>query len=89
MLAGCCCRVLQNAGAVMTLHPVMAAAHLCTAVFDGNLMLLKHLLMAGINANAADYDKRTALHIAAADSSLGAVSGWSAGGGGGVTSHCP
>jgi ankyrin repeat protein len=52
----------------------MSAAHLCTAVFEGDMLLLKHLIMAGVNVNSGDYDKRTALHIAAADGNLGAVS---------------
>ena len=35
--------------------------------------LIRHYIKAGINVNAADYDKRTALHIAAADGCLEAV----------------
>eukprot|EP00775_Hariotina_reticulata_P006152 gene6152-6389_t len=61
------------AGARLCMPPVMAAAYLCTAVYDGDTLKLKRLLQAGANANAADYDKRTALHIAAADGNLPAV----------------
>lgn len=53
---------------------VATAAHLCTAVFDGDLQLLRRLLRAGANPNAVDYDKRSALHIAAADGNLPVVS---------------
>jgi ankyrin repeat protein len=53
--------------------PVMTASALCTAVYDGDMPLLRRLLHAGANPNAGDYDKRTALHIAAADGNLPAV----------------
>jgi hypothetical protein len=60
-------------GAHLLMSPVTTAAHLCTAVFDGDLQLLRRLLQAGATPNAADYDNRTALHIAAADGNLSAV----------------
>ena len=44
---------------------VEEAALLCTCVFDGDLRLLRRLLRAGAHVDAGDYDKRTALHIAA------------------------
>ena len=50
------------------------AAQLCTCVFDGNLPLLRRLITAGAPADAGDYDKRTALHIAAAEGNTAAVS---------------
>jgi hypothetical protein len=59
--------------AALMMAPVAAAAQLCTAVFDGDMPLLRRLLHAGANPNAADYDKRTALHIAAAEGNLPAV----------------
>ena len=46
---------------------------LCQAVFDGDILLLKRLLQAGIDKNAADYDKRTAAHIAAAEGNVAAI----------------
>ena len=61
--------------AALMMAPVAAAAQLCTAVFDGDMPLLRRLLHAGANPNAADYDKRTALHIAAAEGNLPAVRG--------------
>ncbi|PSC71927.1 potassium channel SKOR [Micractinium conductrix] len=52
---------------------VEQAAVLCTAVFDGDLPLLRRLLLAGVAVDAGDYDKRTALHISAAEGNLQAV----------------
>jgi ankyrin repeat protein len=40
---------------------------LCTCVFSGELGLLRRLLRAGAHTDAGDYDKRTALHIAAGE----------------------
>jgi ankyrin repeat protein len=53
---------------------VAMAAQLCTCVFDGNMPLLRRLITAGAPADAGDYDKRTALHIAAAEGNTAAVS---------------
>lgn len=53
---------------------VNMAAHLCTAVYEGDMRLLVSLVKAGANLNASDYDKRTSLHIAAADGNLPMVS---------------
>ncbi len=50
------------------------ASQLCTAVFEGDLPLLRRLLRAGALPDECDYDKRTALHIAAAEGNLLAVS---------------
>ena len=50
------------------------AAQLCTCVFEGNLPLLRRLIRAGAAADAGDYDKRTALHIAASEGNTAAVS---------------
>eukprot|EP00804_Cyclotella_cryptica_P028611 CCRYP_020608-RA/>CCRYP_020608-RA protein AED:0.26 eAED:0.17 QI:0/-1/0/1/-1/1/1/0/154 len=50
-----------------------AASVLCQAVFDGDILLIKRLLKAGININAVDYDKRTASHIAAAEGNVAAI----------------
>ncbi len=52
------------------------AAQLCTCVFEGNLPLLRRLIRAGAAADAGDYDKRTALHIAAAEGNTAAVGPW-------------
>ena len=50
-----------------------AATALCQAVFDGDTPFLRRLLQAGIQVNAADYDKRTAAHIASAEGNLAAL----------------
>jgi hypothetical protein len=50
---------------------------LCGAVSRGDMPQLGNLLRAGADANAADYDRRTPLHVAAAESNLPAVRwGW-------------
>eukprot|EP00879_Flechtneria_rotunda_P023659 GHRR01025035.1.p1 GENE.GHRR01025035.1~~GHRR01025035.1.p1 ORF type:complete len:367 (+),score=93.31 GHRR01025035.1:398-1498(+) len=66
-------QLLLRSGAQLMLPEVMIAAHLCTAVSDGDNQLLKRLLTAGATVDASDYDRRTALHIAAADANLPAV----------------
>lgn len=47
---------------------------LCSAVSRGDITQLTYLLKAGADANAADYDKHTAMHVAAAESNMQAVS---------------
>jgi hypothetical protein len=56
------------------MSPIVTASQLCTAVYDGDMPLLRRLLRAGANPDAGDYDKRTPLHIAAAEGNLPAVS---------------
>jgi ankyrin repeat protein len=60
-------------GAQLCMEESQAASILCQAVFDGNILLLRSLLHAGIQVNAADYDKRTAVHIAAAEGNTAAL----------------
>jgi glutaminase len=67
------CRLLKEYNGTLMMGGVTTAAHLCTAVFDGDMQLLKRLLIAGANVNSIDYDRRTATHIAAADGSLSMV----------------
>lgn len=50
------------------------SALLCEAVYHRDFDMLQRLLQAKADANAGDYDKRTALHIAAAEGDLEAVS---------------
>ena len=59
--------VLLTNGAKLCMSEHLAASVLCQTVSDGDIVLLKRLLRAGINPNAADYDKRTAAHIAACE----------------------
>ena len=47
---------------------------MCTAVFEGDVTMLKRLLHAGAPPGTADYDARTSLHIAAAEGNIAAVS---------------
>ena len=49
------------------------AGRLCSAVFKGDVVLLQRLLKAGAPPKTADYDGRTALHVAAAEGHMGAV----------------
>mmetsp|Transcript_441 Transcript_441/g.779 ORF Transcript_441/g.779 Transcript_441/m.779 type:complete len:169 (-) Transcript_441:21-527(-) len=65
--------LLKESGAELSMKENLAASVLCQAVFDGDILLLKRLLRAGIQVNAADYDKRTASHIAAAEGNVAAV----------------
>jgi len=65
--------LLSKYGAKLCMPESRAASVLCQAVFDGDILLLKRLLKAGIDINAADYDKRTAAHIAAAEGNVAAI----------------
>jgi ankyrin repeat protein/CRP-like cAMP-binding protein len=65
--------LLLKAGGELCMPESQAASVLCQAVFDCDIMLLKRLVKAGINVNAADYDKRTASHIAAAEGNTVAI----------------
>lgn len=65
--------LLFNHGAKLCMEESLAASVLCQAVFDGDILLLKRLLRAGIQVNAADYDKRTAAHVAAAEGNVAAI----------------
>ena len=43
---------------------------MCRAAADGDELLLGKLLSAGAHPDAADYDRRTALHLSAAEGEL-------------------
>ena len=47
--------MLQKYGAELCMKQELAASILCQAVFDGAILLLKRLLRAGIQVDAADY----------------------------------
>ena len=59
--------LLHHFGASLGRSGVEEAALLCTCVFDGELGMLRRLLRAGAHVDTGDYDKRTALHIAAGE----------------------
>ncbi|BDA49938.1 probable potassium channel AKT2 [Coccomyxa sp. Obi] len=65
--------LLRRQGATLGQEPVAMASHLCTCVFEGDLPLLRRLIAAGAPADVGDYDKRTALHIAAAEGNTAAI----------------
>ncbi len=60
-------------GAKLCMNDSLAASILDQAVFDGDILLLRRLLMAKIQVDASDYDKRRAVHIAAAEGNLSAL----------------
>jgi ankyrin repeat protein len=45
----------------------MAAVHLLTCSFGGDLQGIKRLVDNGVEVNAQDYDNRSALHLAACE----------------------
>ena len=51
--------LLKRNDANVAMEEKLEASVLCQAVFDGDNTLLQRLLRAGVNADAADYDKRT------------------------------
>ena len=55
-------------------NSVLEAGRLCNSVISCNLPLLRRYLRAHANVNAFDYDKRTALHISAAEGNAPVVS---------------
>jgi CRP-like cAMP-binding protein len=62
--------VLIRNNASLGMTESLAASTMCQLVFDGDAITLRRLLRANINVNAADYDRRTATHIAAAEGNL-------------------
>jgi ankyrin repeat protein len=59
--------ILLEHGADSSMSGSLAATSLCQAVDDGDFFMFKRLLVAKIHVNASDYDKRTAVHIAASE----------------------
>ncbi|GBF99143.1 potassium channel [Raphidocelis subcapitata] len=69
-------QALRSRGAVLTLSPPDTASLLCNLIFAKGpeaRRLLAAYLDAGADVNAADYDRRTPLHIAAAEGDFEAV----------------
>lgn len=65
--------LLIQHGAELCMSEGIAATTLCKTVFDGNIVTLRRLLRAKIYIDAADYDKRTAAHIASAEGNVGVL----------------
>ena len=64
---------VKAAGGVLTLDAPALAGILCSAVQARDVGLVRLYLRAGADADAADYDARTALHVAAAEGSVDLV----------------
>ena len=56
--------LLRSRGGELGYDEVTASGELCELAKNGSLELLKVLLDCGCPINAADYDKRTCLHLA-------------------------
>merc|ERR1719188_2646714 len=53
--------------------PANAASQMCFAACEGDNAVIEKLLAKGVSVNLSDYDRRTALHIAAAEGKLSTV----------------
>jgi urea transporter/ankyrin repeat protein len=58
--------ILSHSGQLNNSTKNQMGPTMCELAFDGDIKVLRYFLMAGVPANAADYDGRTAAHIAAA-----------------------
>jgi ankyrin repeat protein len=58
-------RAIHKAGGKLEWDETTAAGELCESAKVGNLERFKLLMECGASINSADYDKRTALHLAA------------------------
>ncbi|CAD5122432.1 DgyrCDS10856 [Dimorphilus gyrociliatus] len=56
---------LRKAGAVLRVLPMRTAMLMCHAVATNHIDNLKSWILAGVDPNVTNFDKRTALHIAA------------------------
>jgi hypothetical protein len=65
---------LVAAGATLQLSDSELASALCSMVLDGEQGLLRRYIAAGANVSVGDYDRRTPLHVAAAEDKLNMVS---------------
>lgn len=63
-----------SGGGSSTSWALQLASLLCNCVYECNLPLLRRLLRAGAPVDNGDYDKRTALHISAAEGNAVMVS---------------
>jgi hypothetical protein len=67
------CSTGQHSGSSAS-WALQLASLLCNCVYECNLPLLRRLLRAGAPVDIGDYDKRTALHISAAEGNAVMVS---------------
>lgn len=65
--------ILLKQGGELSLNENITANALCHAVYVGDIMMLKQMLKAKAQANASDYDRRTAAHIAASEGNVAAL----------------
>lgn len=65
--------ILRAHGAVLGSPMADSVAKLCEAAKQNNVVLIKRLVLCGVNVNQSDYDSRTPLHIAAAEGNLEAA----------------
>jgi ankyrin repeat protein len=63
-------RLLVGAGASLQLSTTELSSALCSMVQEEQVDLLRRYIAAGADMNAADYDKRAPLHVAAAEGRL-------------------
>ena len=64
---------LISCGGLLDLAEGDASSMLCELARDGDLEKIRLLLEGGAGINAADYDKRTCLHLAASEGNLSVV----------------
>ncbi|KAL5008955.1 hypothetical protein ScPMuIL_014536 [Solemya velum] len=57
-------KILVKTGGTLILHPSRLAMELCSSAAQNDIESLKAWCAAGIDVNSADYDNRTALHVA-------------------------
>ena len=63
-------RVLKEHGGTLGFTEQEASGELCELARRGSLDVLKLMLQAGAQVDAADYDQRTCLHLAASEGNL-------------------
>ncbi len=66
--------LLIKAGAQLGMDPLEGFGAICRALIEGEMQMLRRLLRAGAKPSWAGFDGRTALHVAASEGNLQAVS---------------
>ena len=62
--------ILRARGSLLKMDECKAAVIICQAAYENDLATLRRYVENGISSNAADYDGRTALHLAACEGNL-------------------